>query len=104
MPRKILVVVSEWGFWGEELIGPLEVLEEARYEVAICTPNGRRPRALPPSMDANYIDPPLGRSVTSARMAEKVRAIDDPSNPRLNSPINLAAWFPRRPKIGRAHV
>jgi len=97
MPRKILVLVSEWGFWGEELIGPLEVLEEARYEVAICTPTGRRPRALPPSMDPNYIDPPLGRSVTSARMAEKVRAIDNPSNPRLNSPINLAAWFPQRP-------
>ena len=22
--KKILVVLSEWGFWGEELIGPLE--------------------------------------------------------------------------------
>jgi putative intracellular protease/amidase len=97
MARNILMMVSEWGFWGEELIGPLEVFEEQHYKVDICTPAGRRPRALPPSMDANYIDPPLGRSVTSARMAEKVRAIDDPTNPRLGSPINLAGWFPQRP-------
>ena len=29
MSKKILVVVSEWGFWGEELVGPLEAFEEA---------------------------------------------------------------------------
>jgi hypothetical protein len=25
--RKILGVLSEWGYWGEELVGPLEVLD-----------------------------------------------------------------------------
>jgi hypothetical protein len=25
--RKILIVLSEWGFWGEELVGPLEVFD-----------------------------------------------------------------------------
>jgi hypothetical protein len=24
MSKKILVVLSEWGYWGEELIAPLE--------------------------------------------------------------------------------
>ena len=24
--KKILVVLSEWGFWGEELVGPLDEL------------------------------------------------------------------------------
>lgn len=95
--RKILLVLSEWGYWGEELIGPLEVFDEKGYESIVCTPTGLRPRALPPSMSSDFVDPPLGRSVTSAEMAEKVRAIDNPNNQRLDNPIDLSAWFPQRP-------
>ena len=95
--RKILLVLSEWGFWGEELIGPLEVFDETGYETIFCTPTGRRPHALPPSMSADFIDPPLGKSVTSPEMADKVNAINDPGNQRLDNPINLSTWFPQRP-------
>lgn len=97
MSNKILFVVSEWGFWGEELVGPLEVLTSAGFVVEFATPTGRRPRALPPSMDATYEDPPLGKAVTSEVMAAKVRAIDDLSNSRLEAPRSLAGWFPERP-------
>lgn len=95
MSKKILTVLSEYGFWGEELIGPLETFDAAGYEVHFATPTGRRPHALPPSMDADYIDPPLGRSVTSPEMAEKVRAID--KSPRLDNPLNIAELMPERP-------
>lgn len=93
--RKILVGLSEWGFWGEELIGPLEAFDAAGYEVRFFTPKGKRAPALPPSMDASYVDPPLGKPVTSPEMARKVREID--SSPRLDNPINLSQWFPDRP-------
>jgi len=46
-------------------------------------------------MDAEYIDPPLGRSVTSREMAEKVRAID--KSPRLDNPLNITELMPERP-------
>ena len=95
--RKILTVLSEWGFWGEELIGPLEVFDYRGYETRFCTPGGQRPRALPPSMTAGFIDPPLGKCVTSPEMAEKTKAIDNPKNKRLDKPMNLSAWFPERP-------
>jgi putative intracellular protease/amidase len=95
MARKILIILSEYGFWGEELIGPLETFDAAGYEVTFATPNSGRPHALPPSMDSNYLDPPLGRSVTSPEMAEKVRAID--KSPRLDKPLNIAALMPERP-------
>jgi len=95
--RKILIVMSEWGFWGEELLGPLETFDAQGYTSVFCTPTGRRPRALPPSMDPTFVDPPLGKTVTSEEMAQKVRAIDDISNPRLDGPTNLASWFPQRP-------
>src|SRR5215213_431319 len=95
--RKIMIVLSEWGFWGEELTGPLETFDAKGYESRFYTPTGKGPRALPPSMDPQYIDPPLGKSVTSAEMAEKVRNIDNPSNQRLDNPGNLSVWFPERP-------
>lgn len=95
MAKKILTILSEYGYWGEELIGPLEMFDAAGYEVNFATPKGRRPSALPPSMDPDYIDPPLGRSVTSPEMAEKVRAID--KSPRLDKPLSIAALMPERP-------
>jgi putative intracellular protease/amidase len=93
--KRILIVLSEYGYWGEELIGPLETFDEARYELTFATPTGKRPAALPPSMDPEFVDPPLGRSVTSPEMAEKVRAVEASS--RLDHPLNLASWLPDRP-------
>lgn len=95
MTKKILIILSEWGYWGEELIGPLETFDKAGYEVTFATPTGKRPVALPPSMDPNYIDPPLGRSVTSQEVADKVKAID--SSPRLDNPVNISEIMPEMP-------
>jgi putative intracellular protease/amidase len=102
--RKILIVLSEWGFWGEELVAPLDVFDVKKYESAFCTPTGKRPHALPPSMDPTYCDPPLGKSVTSPEMAAKTRAINDPANNRLANPINLSDWFPLRPYWSESDV
>jgi putative intracellular protease/amidase len=93
--RRVLTILSEHGFWGEELVGPLEVLDKAGYEVDFATPTGKPAHALPPSMDPTYIDPPLGRSVTSPEVAEKTRQID--TSTRLANPISLADWIPERP-------
>ena len=51
-------MLSEWGYWGEELIGPLETFDEAGYEVDFMTPTGKRPVAITVSMDPVYVDPP----------------------------------------------
>jgi len=97
LKKRTLFVLSEWGFWGEELIGPYEVLRDAGYAIEFATPNGIRPVALPPSMEPSYEDPPLGKSVTSPEMAEKVQRINDSANPTLSNPRSLASWFPERP-------
>ena len=93
--KKILVILSEYGFWGEELIGPLDTFDEAGYSVTFATPTGKRPVALPPSMDPDYIDPPLGKSVTSKEVADKVKAID--KSPRLDDPLNISELMPEMP-------
>lgn len=95
MKKSILIILSEYGFWGEELIGPLETFDQAGYKVTFATPKGKRAVALPPSMDPQYIDPPLGKSVTSKTVADKVKAID--KSPRLDKPLNLSKLMPEMP-------
>jgi len=95
--KRVLFVVSEFGYWGEELVAPLEVLEAAGYKVDFATPKGTKPVALPPSMDPNYVDPPLGKKVTTPEMAAKVSAIEQSS--RLDKPINLSSWLPGKPYL-----
>lgn len=97
MSKKILIVLSEWGYWGEELVGPLETFDAAGYQIDFATPTGKRPVALSSSMESTSVDPPLGRSVVSDEMAQKVKALDDLSNPRLDHPIDLKTWLPERP-------
>ncbi len=91
----ILVALSERGYWGEELAGPLEVFDESGYSVEFITPTGKRPHALGPSMDSDYVDPPLGRPVTTPEMAAKVRVLDEGT--RLDAPLSLAEMMPEPP-------
>jgi putative intracellular protease/amidase len=93
--RKILVLLSEYGYWGEELVGPLSKFDERGYTVDFATATGKQPHPLPPSTDPEFIDPPLGRSVTSAEVAEMTRKIDE--SDRLTNPRSLRDWLPERP-------
>jgi len=95
MSKRILVVLSEYGFWGEELVGPLAAFDANGYETIFATPTGARAHALPPSMDPNYLDPPLGRSVTSEQVAKLTREIDEST--RLDNPLDISSWVPDRP-------
>jgi putative intracellular protease/amidase len=95
MSKKVLVVLSEFGYWGEELVGPLEVLDAHGYEAVFMTPKGRRAHALPPSMEVGYFDPPLDKVVTDEYYANLTRKVDEST--RLDNPIDLSAWFPERP-------
>jgi len=46
-------------------------------------------------MDPDYIDPPLGRSVTTREVAQKVKDLE--ASDRLDNPIDLSALLPERP-------
>jgi len=92
--KRVIFILSEWGYWGEELVGPLEACDAAGYEITFVTPTGKKPTALGVSMDPTYVDPPLGRTVVSQEMADKTRAIVE--SDRLDYPRSLADWFPLR--------
>ena len=43
MSKRILMILSEWGYWGEELIGPLETFDEQGTR----STSRRRPASAP---------------------------------------------------------
>ncbi|ALG14958.1 type 1 glutamine amidotransferase domain-containing protein [Kibdelosporangium phytohabitans] len=100
MSKKILFILSEYGYWGEELLGPLVACDEWGYQPVFATPTGKRPHALPPSLDPGYVDPPLGRTVTTAEVAVAARELDEST--RLDQPLSLAGWLPERPYLSDA--
>lgn len=93
--KKILCVLSEFGYWGEELIGPYENLLNSGFVIDFATPKGKKPHALLPSMDASFVDPALGKAVVSEEMAEKVRRIEE--SDLLDKPVNLSELIGERP-------
>lgn len=97
MTRRILIILSEHGYWGEELVGPLDHFDRAGYESVFATPTGKRPHVLPPSVDPGFVDPPLGKQVTTAEVAERVRRTED--SDRLDRPLDISAWVPERPYV-----
>lgn len=92
---KILAVMSEWGYWGIELVGPLTKLEAAGWTVEFITPRGKRSPVLPPSHDTAYVDPPLGVCVTTPEDAALVKAFE--ATNRTANPHDLSRIFPERP-------
>jgi putative intracellular protease/amidase len=93
--KKILAIVSEFGYWGVELVGPLEKLEAAGYQVEFMSVHGKKVEALPPSYDTTYMDPPLGVCVTTPMAAEKVKNFE--ATNRLENCLSMTDYFPERP-------
>jgi putative intracellular protease/amidase len=100
MTNTILCCLSEWGYWGEELVGPYDVLTDHGYQIDFMTRKGHKPLALDPSMQAGFFDPPLDKVVTSEHFAQRTREIDN--SDLLDHPISLAAWFPQMPYFNSA--
>jgi len=93
--HKVLAVLSEYGYCGIELVGPLNKLEASGYKVDFMTPNGKPAEALPPSYDSSYVDPPLGVCVTTPQHEADVTAFM--SENRTAEPLSLKSFIPERP-------
>ena len=93
--KRILAVMSEWGYWGIELVAPYDTLASAGYQFDFATPKGKRSPVLPPSIDPAFFDPPLGVCVTTADDADRVKAFEKTNV--LDRTLNLSGLFPARP-------
>jgi len=75
--KRVLIGVSEKGFWIEELVKPIDRLKAAGYSYDFVVGTGKTlPFPDPASLDATYVDPPLNRPVTAPDLAERGRGTD----------------------------
>ena len=98
MAKKVLIAVSEHGFWVEELLKPIDRLEEAGIEYDFIVATGESvPFPDAGSLNASYVDPPLGRPVTSREMAK--RGMETDWDAMFANRMSLTDWFPIRPYL-----
>lgn len=98
MAKKVLIGVSQHGFWAEELLEPIRHLQEAKISYDFIV---NKPDIVPfpdgGSLDSTYVDPPLGRPVTSDCMA--LRAKEQDWTAMFKDAKVLEQQFPVRPYL-----
>ncbi len=98
MSKKVLIALSEHGFWAEELLKPLDRLVEAGIDYDFLVPTGKSlPFPDPACLDSEYVDPPLGHPVTSPEMAKRTKSLNLES--LFEKRIGLTGWMPVRPYL-----
>jgi putative intracellular protease/amidase len=75
--KKVLVVASNYGFWGEELQAPWDALTNAGYDLDIGTPQGKKPLPLVISVDPDFVDPIQNYNVNPPEVCDRVKELLD---------------------------
>ena len=75
MSKKVLVLASNLGLWGEELQGPWDAMKKAGFNVKLATNTGKTPLPLMLSMDEAFIDPVQQYNVNPKFVVDRIKEI-----------------------------
>lgn len=70
--KRVHIVVSSFGFQGEELVAPLEEFDAAGVIYDFSTPYGHPPQVMFSSINPNHVDSIYGKTTATSEMTEKV--------------------------------
>ena len=73
--KKILVLASNMGLWGEELQAPWDALKKAGFQVTLATEKGITPLPLQLSVDKSFVDPVQQYNVNPAEVVDRIMEI-----------------------------
>lgn len=88
MGKKVLMIASNLGLWGEELQAPWDALRKAGCDVTLATEQGKTPLPLVLSMDKDFIDPVQNAAINPAEVVERINEILDSGE--WDNPIKIA--------------
>lgn len=77
MSKKVLILASNVGLWGEELQAPWDALKKAGFDVTLATPKGITPLPLQLSMDKDFVDPMQNYNVNPPEVVDRINEILD---------------------------
>jgi len=75
MGKKILIIASNLGLWGEELQGPWDALKKAGFDLTLATEQGKKPLPLLFSVDPQFFDPQLQLYVNPPEICDRVKEL-----------------------------
>jgi putative intracellular protease/amidase len=75
MSKKVLVLASNLGLWGEELQAPWDALKKAGFELTLATEKGITPLPLVLSVDKGFVDPVQQYNVNPAEVVDRILEI-----------------------------
>ena len=75
MSKKVLILASNLGLWGEELQAPWDALKKAGFELTLATEKGITPLPLMLSVDKDFVDPVQQYNVNPAEVVDRILEI-----------------------------
>jgi len=75
MGKKVLMLASNLGLWGEELQAPWDALRKAGFEVTLATERGKAPLPLQLSVDPDFVDPVQQYHVNPLEVVTRIKEI-----------------------------
>lgn len=75
MSKKVLILASNLGLWGEELQAPWDALKKAGFELTLATEKGITPLPLMLSVDKDFVDPVQQYNVNPADVVDRILQI-----------------------------
>ena len=75
MSKKVLMLASNLGLWGEELQAPWDALKKAGHELTLATERGITPLPMILSMDPEFVDPVQQYNVNPQEVVDRIKQI-----------------------------
>ena len=77
MSKKVLILATNYGTWGEELQAPWDALVNAGFDVTLATPLGKKPLPLAISVDPDFFDPIQNYKTNPKDVCDRIKELTD---------------------------
>lgn len=77
MAKKVLMIATNYGTWGEELQAPWDACKKAGFEITLATPKGLKPLPLTISVDPDFFDPIIKAHTNPKPVCDRIKELVD---------------------------
>jgi len=77
--KKVIILATNYGTWGEELQAPWDALVKAGHDVTLATPRGKKPLPLKVSVDPEFFDPIIKFKTNPPDVCKRIKELTDGS-------------------------
>lgn len=91
--KKVLILASNVGLWGEELQAPWDALKKAGFTVTLATERGKTPLPMALSVNREFVDPMQNYKVNPKEVVDRIEEIlktGEWDNPRKIADVKMA--------------